>query len=96
VFCEGVQHRLRFGLDHHHCDKTGAFQFYLQSETQRKVAGGQVRRVGWVGDDSHVVFGQTFPCGQGSVRRYVVVMQQPFLLSPKFGAKSLHIFTQSP
>jgi hypothetical protein len=26
----------------------------------------------------------------------VVVMQQPVPLSPKFGAKSLHIFTQSP
>jgi hypothetical protein len=30
------------------------------------------------------------------VSRCVVVMQQPVLLLPKFGAKSLHIFTQSP
>jgi hypothetical protein len=30
------------------------------------------------------------------VRRRVVVMQQSFLLSPKFGAKSSHTFTQSP
>jgi hypothetical protein len=30
-----------------------AFQFYLQSGKQRKV--------GWVGDDSHVVFGKKFP-----------------------------------
>jgi hypothetical protein len=29
------------------------------------------------------------------VRRCVVVMQQPVLLSPKFGAKSSHIFTHS-
>jgi hypothetical protein len=29
-------------------------------------------------------------------RRCVVVMQQTVLLSPKFGAKSSHIFTQSP
>jgi hypothetical protein len=27
------------------------------------------------------------------VRRYVVVMQQPVLLSPNFGVKSSHIFT---
>jgi hypothetical protein len=30
-----------------------AFQFYLQSGKQRKV--------GWVGDDSHVAFGQKVP-----------------------------------
>jgi hypothetical protein len=33
---------------------------------------------------------------KGSVRRCVVVMQLPVLLSPKFGAKSSHIFMQSP
>jgi hypothetical protein len=35
-----------------------AFQFYLQTGLQRKVAGGQVSRVGWVGDNNHVVFGK--------------------------------------
>jgi hypothetical protein len=47
VLCVGVQHRLRFCLDHLNCVKMAAFQFYIQSGTQRKV--------GWVGDDSHVV-----------------------------------------
>jgi hypothetical protein len=28
----------------------------FQSGKQGKFAGGQVRQVGWVGDDSHVVF----------------------------------------
>jgi hypothetical protein len=46
-----------------------------------------------VGDDSHVVFGQKFTGEKESVRRCVVVMQQLVLLSSKFGAKSLHIFT---
>jgi hypothetical protein len=36
------------------------------------------------------------PGEKGSVKRCVVVMQQPVLLSPKFGAKSSHIFMQSP
>jgi hypothetical protein len=36
-----------------------AFQFYLHSGKQRKV--------GWVGDNSHVVFGQKFPGVEGSV-----------------------------
>jgi hypothetical protein len=46
-------------------------------------------------DDSHAVFSQKFPDEKGSVRQCVVMMQQLVLLSPKFGANSLHIFTQS-
>jgi hypothetical protein len=65
----------------------GAFQFYLQSAKQTKV--------GWVGDDSHTVFGQKFPGEKGSVRLCVVMMKQPVLWTPKFGAKSLNIFVQS-
>jgi hypothetical protein len=49
VFCEGVQHHLRFYLDHLSCVKMAAFQFYHQSGKQRKVR--------WVGGDSCVVFG---------------------------------------
>jgi hypothetical protein len=45
-----------------------------------------------VGDDSHIVF----VGGNRSLSRCVVEMQQSVLLQPKFGAKSLHIFTQSP
>jgi hypothetical protein len=37
VFSEGVQHRLRFCLDHFNCVKMAAFHFYLQSVKQRKV-----------------------------------------------------------
>jgi hypothetical protein len=61
---------------------------------ETKVAVGQVRRIGWVEDDSHV-FGQKLPGKKGRVKLYVV-MQQPILLSPNIGAKSLHNFTQSP
>jgi hypothetical protein len=53
------------------------------------------RKVGWVEEDSHVVFGQKFPGEKGSVRQCAVVMQQPVLLLPQLGVKSLHIFTQS-
>jgi hypothetical protein len=55
AICVSVQHRLRFCLD---CVKMAIFQFYLQSEKQRKV--------GWVGDDSHVAFGKKFPGKKGS------------------------------
>jgi hypothetical protein len=37
-----------------------------------KVAEGQVRRVGWVGGDSNVVFGQEFP-GEKKVRDGVLL-----------------------
>jgi hypothetical protein len=52
MFCEGIQHRLQFYLSHLSFVKIAAFQFYVQSRKQRKV--------GLVGDDSHVVFGQKF------------------------------------
>jgi hypothetical protein len=46
VFCECVQHRLRFCLDHFNCVK---------------MAAGKQRKVRWVADDSHVAFGQKLP-----------------------------------
>jgi hypothetical protein len=38
------------------------------------------------------VFGQKFPGEKGSVRRCVIVMQQPVLLSPKFGGEVFSYF----
>jgi hypothetical protein len=58
VFCEGVQQCLWFCLDHLNCVKMAASPFYLHSGKQRKAAGGPVRRVGLVGDDTRVVFGK--------------------------------------
>jgi hypothetical protein len=77
VFCEGVQHHLRFCLDHLNCFKIVAFQFYPHS-------GKQNSRV--VGNYSNIIFGKKFSVEKGSVRRCVVVMQQPVPLSPKIGA----------
>jgi hypothetical protein len=37
MFCEGVQHHLQFCLNHLNFVKMVAFQFYLQSEKQKKV-----------------------------------------------------------
>jgi hypothetical protein len=65
--------------------------WYLQLGKQIKLTGSQFRQVGWVGDKSHVVFGQEFADKTGSVRQCVVLMYQPVLVSPKLGAKSLHI-----
>jgi hypothetical protein len=52
------------------------------------------RKVGWVGIDSYVVFGQKFPGEERSVRQCVFMMPQPVLLSPKFMVKSSHNFMQ--
>jgi hypothetical protein len=55
-----------------------------------QIGGGETKsRVGG-GGDSHVVFGEKFTSDKGNVRRCVVVMQQPVLLSLNFGAKSSH------
>jgi hypothetical protein len=43
-----------------------------------------------------LLFVKKFPSGKGSVRRCVVMKQQPVLLWPKFGVKFSYIFTQSP
>jgi hypothetical protein len=49
-----------------------------------------------VGDDSHFEFLQK-PLGEdGSVRRGVVMVKQPGPFSPKFGAMSSQVSTQSP
>jgi hypothetical protein len=44
-----------------------AVQLYLQS--------GKERKLGWMGDESHVAFGPEFPGEKESVRWYIVVMQ---------------------
>jgi hypothetical protein len=62
VFHEGVEHCLLFCLSHLNCVKIVAFQFYLKSEKQRKVW--------WVVDDSHVLFGKKIPWWK---RKYVVL-----------------------
>jgi len=49
-----------------------------------------------VGDDSNVVFRQKLLGEDGSVRRGVVMVKQPGLFSPKYGATSSHVFMQSP
>jgi hypothetical protein len=60
LFSEGIEHRLQFCLDHLNYVKKVAFQFFLQSGKQRKVE--------FVGDDSHVIFGQKFSGEKGSVK----------------------------
>jgi hypothetical protein len=55
-----------------------------------------MRGVRWVGDDSHLVFRQKLLGEDGIVRRDVVTVKKPGLFSPKFGATSSHVFTESP
>ena len=49
-----------------------------------------------MGNDSHFVFCQKLLGEDGSVRRGVVMVKQPGLFLPKFGARPLHVFMQSP
>jgi hypothetical protein len=48
------------------------------------------------GDDSHFVFRQKLQGENGSVRQGIVMVKQLGLFSPKFGATSSHVLTQSP
>jgi hypothetical protein len=80
MFCEDVQSRLRFCLDHYNCVKMAAFQFYLQS--------GKLK-VWPVGDDSHVVFVKKILWWKRECEtaRYHDATASFWL--PKFNAKSL-------
>jgi hypothetical protein len=49
-----------------------------------------------VGDNNHLVFRQKLLGEDGIVRRGVIMVKQPGLSSPKFGATSSHVLTQSP
>jgi hypothetical protein len=48
----GVQHRLRFCLDQFSYVKMAAFQFII-NQGNREVAGSQVRRVEYVGNNKN-------------------------------------------
>jgi hypothetical protein len=84
VLC--VQHRLRFCLDNLSCIKMAALQFYLKS--------GKQRRVGWVGEDSLVIFGQEFPGEMEVWDRALSWCNIKFLFSQSSG-RSLRTFSHS-
>jgi hypothetical protein len=65
-----------------------ASQFCLQCGKQSKSRVGEGRH--------SFCFLSIIPCWKRSVRRCVVLMQQPVLLLPKFDSESSHIFMQSP
>jgi hypothetical protein len=72
------------------------FSFSFIFGKKEEVAGCQIRGVRWMGDKSQLVFRQKM-LGEGeSVGWGEVMVKQPGLFSPKFGATSSHVFTQSP
>jgi hypothetical protein len=63
---------------------------------RKKSQGAKSGEYGGWGNDSHFLFPQKLLGEDGCVRRGVVMVKQPGLFSPKFGAMSSHVFTQSP
>jgi hypothetical protein len=70
----------------HLCQNGGLSVLFWIREKERSRVGG---------DDSHVVSSEKSLGEKRSVGRFVVVMQEPVLLSPKLRAKFSHIFAQS-
>jgi hypothetical protein len=93
IFYASVQHRLRFCLDHLNLSKWQTFGliFNCGKQTRRKCGTSQANRVG--GGRQIFCFWWKLLSGKESVRESVVVIQQPVVLSPTFGAKSSLIFT---
>jgi hypothetical protein len=80
MFCEGVQHRLWLSQSPQLCQNGGLSVLFSIKETDKS-------RMGF-GTTVMLFLVKKFPAEKGSVRWCIVVMQQPVLLSPKFGVKS--------
>jgi hypothetical protein len=91
VFFEGVQHRLRLRLDHVSYVKMAASSFRVTENSHGAMSS---EWVGW-GTAAMLLLVKEIPGRKGSVKWRVVVLQQPVMLSPKFSAKSSHIFMKS-
>jgi hypothetical protein len=88
-----VTSTLQFGLDLLNALKPASFQLQFHFWKHEEVTGCRIRGVRWVGDGG---FRQKLLGENGSVRRGVVMVKQPGLFSPNFGATSSYVFTQSP
>jgi hypothetical protein len=62
------------------------FSFNFIFGIKEEVTGCKIRGVRWVKDDSHFASHHKLLGEDGSVRRGVVMVKQPGLFSPKFGA----------
>jgi hypothetical protein len=91
-----VSSTLRFGLDLLIVIKPTSFHLQFHFWKHEEATGCQIKGVRWAGDDSHFVFRQKLLSENGSVRRGPFMVKQPGLFSPKFGATSSQVFTQSP
>jgi hypothetical protein len=76
IFCQTVKHSLPFGLDLLNGIKPASFQLQFHFSKQEEVTGCQIRRVQWVGDDSHFEFRQKL-LGEDRNERQGVVMTKP-------------------
>jgi hypothetical protein len=76
--------------------QTGVLSASIHFLKYEEVTGCQIRGVRWVGDDSHFVYRQKLLGEDRGVIRGVVMVKQPGLFSPKFGATSSHVSKHSP
>jgi hypothetical protein len=94
IFLTAAKYCLWFSLDVRHCFQMSSLQFHFQFGKWSKITGGQVRRVGRMWNDNHVVSHKL--CGfQGRVGRRVVTMKEPVMAAPKFQSFSSHIFSHA-
>jgi hypothetical protein len=89
VFCEGVQHCLRFCLIHFNCIKMVVSSIGEKRESH--TGPSQMRRIGGRGVTVMLLL---VKCPDE--KQCVVMMQQPVPLSPKFETKPSHTFMQPP
>jgi len=70
--------------------ESATFHCFLQWQEEEEVAWSKVRGVGRVGEGQNVVFCQKFICGDSTVSRGIVVVQDPIASMPLLRAMSAH------
>jgi hypothetical protein len=89
---QSVNHSLRFGLGSIQWYQTGVLSVSFFEIGRSHRVPNQGSTVG--GDDIRFVFRQKILGEDGSVRRGFVMVKQPGLFSPNFGATFSHVFTR--
>jgi len=95
IFCNSPQLSRRVGFNLFIVIKSATFHCFLHLREQEEVTPSKVRGVGRVWERQNVVFHQKFICGDSSVRRGVVMVQDPIAGVPLLRSMSEHSIAEA-
>ena len=90
TFCNSPHLSHRIGMNLFNVIESATFHCFLQLREQEEVTRSKVGGVGRVWEGQNVVFRQKFICGDSSVSRGIVMVQNPIAGTPLLRAMSAH------